>query len=476
MKNIKPSQDLIDKTIKLAHEEQQRLNESKEKKDTRLIYNLNFKKYSALAFTMLLAVFAVKLWSGLSLNEIPSIEVTDTTTTSETTESISTDDNIDNNTTSSNQIDNITDVTSIYSESTQVIDTLTYPSSEYINNISTVPSIDYTTESVTNNEEFITTTVPDDIINPTDNQHTNTTVPSDNNIFDSSNKVTINTGTTTSVPVSSFTTMTTKKDNNITTTFTTMMTNSTTKNTTTIISNNADVSNNANAEASNSINNSETDESMDCATTTIPAIEVTTNVEPNIPDYEPGEATLPVTTYDSNGEEGDIPVTATSNIANSDVSSGGNGDIDVTITNTTEEETMTSSYPYLVFKVELYNIYNGFYYNGVLYTGRIKERLSFGDAITYGTSIGTTSSGNCEYILFLDYYKLSNILGNKSIAEYTTYITEELNGDYSTTENYTNYTELFCSNQNLDINNNGIGIDSDLDDRSTILDLISLDD
>lgn len=467
MKNIKPSQDLIDKTIKLAHEEQQRLNESKEKKDTRLIYNLTFKKYSTLAFTMLLAVFAVKLWSGLSLNEIPSIEVTDTTTTSETTESISTDDNIDNNITSSNQIDTITNITSIYSESTQVIDTLTYLSNEYINNVSTVPNIDYTTESVTNNEEFITTTVPDNIINITDNQHTNTTVPNDNNIFDSSNKVTINIGTTTSVPVSSSTTITTttKKDSNITTTFIT--TNSTTKNTTTIVSNNAD------ADADVSINNSEIDETMDCATTTAPATEVTTNVEPTVPNYELDETTLSVT-IETTIEETFKSETASSNIANAGDVSGSNGDIDVTVT--TIEETITSSYPYLVFKVELYNIYNGFYYNGVLYTGRIKERLSFGNAITYGTSIGTTSSGNCEYILFLDYYKLLNILKNKSMAECITYITEELNGAYSTTENYTNCSEFLSSNPNLDINNNGIGIDSDLDDRSTILDLISLDD
>jgi hypothetical protein len=72
MSSVKPSRELIDKTILLAHQEQVSLQRAKVQKSTKTLYNLNFKKYTALACTLIFAIFAVKLWSDQSKEQIPS--------------------------------------------------------------------------------------------------------------------------------------------------------------------------------------------------------------------------------------------------------------------------------------------------------------------------------------------------------------------------------------------------------------------
>ena len=92
IQNIKPSDDLIKKTLELANKEQENLQQSKEKSSMRVLYNINFKKLSALACTLVFAIFAVKLWNDIDKQPVPvkpnlvADTTTDTSITSKTTE------------------------------------------------------------------------------------------------------------------------------------------------------------------------------------------------------------------------------------------------------------------------------------------------------------------------------------------------------------------------------------------------------
>lgn len=97
MSSVRPSDDLIKNTINLAVQEQIRFNNSKQYKTTNLkankinnlFLNTGFKRYGVLACTLVFAVFAVKLWSGANIPEVPiandtiattSLQYDDTTT------------------------------------------------------------------------------------------------------------------------------------------------------------------------------------------------------------------------------------------------------------------------------------------------------------------------------------------------------------------------------------------------------------
>ncbi|MGN1411945.1 MAG: hypothetical protein ACI4WH_05475 [Oscillospiraceae bacterium] len=96
MKGIKPSDKLINDTLLLLQQEQQKLDcqkvKSKQNRILLLLTKPNFRRYGALACTVLLSLFAVKLYSSVSIEELPTqIDTSTSVTTTELTTSNSND-------------------------------------------------------------------------------------------------------------------------------------------------------------------------------------------------------------------------------------------------------------------------------------------------------------------------------------------------------------------------------------------------
>lgn len=199
MKDIKPSDKLINDTILLLQQEQQRLDSQKKKsKQTRMLSLLatpTLRRYGAFACTVLLSLFAVKLYSSVSIEELPTkIDTVTTTTTTELT-TIQNDDNSDftmfstdtSYLTESNSLNTTkTDFISSYEDelsppfedNTQSISVTSNMSTSGISTI-TVPSVSQTEvdNTSTNYDNSISmTTIEDGFLHTPDNDITNNTM------------------------------------------------------------------------------------------------------------------------------------------------------------------------------------------------------------------------------------------------------------------------------------------------------------
>lgn len=183
MSNIKPSEKLINDTISLLEQEQYNLNNQKIKHNqNKLLYLLssnNFKRYSALTFTILLSIFAVKLWSNSSTNDIPILPIKNDTIITNT-EITSYDNNFAYTTTNSTSYlssydDFITNDTSTYTYT----DTLTSVNTKTITTSNTITTIiPYTNQNTT-------------FTSMKQSNNTETDAPTDNHYNISNNDVTL---------------------------------------------------------------------------------------------------------------------------------------------------------------------------------------------------------------------------------------------------------------------------------------------
>ncbi|MCC8069036.1 MAG: hypothetical protein LIO71_04720 [Ruminococcus sp.] len=402
MKNIKPSTDLIQQTLKLAEEEQSRLQRSKEEKSVRLLCNFNFKRFSAIACTLVFALFAVKLWNDFDSQETIPVDpnpITDTTTTETLYIDVDTtttyvDVDSDFNSTSLGGTTNINETTSNINETTSTMvsnDDETSESLSYVTSVvdGTSNVVDSESTSIVYNNENLYTTITEDEV--------------------SSIESTI----TTDISIS-----------NVTTTAVTTTAVSTT------------------------------------TSTTSSEIE-----EPDEPDTLLDEVFI--TTTIPEGGEYDVTTTITDETTievSNDVDSDDN----------TIGTTPFNSKLYIAIRVTLLDVQNGFYEDGTIYKDRLAEYLEYGNELMCIISLGTTENQDCDCIVVFDY---DDIMSNYKKISYT--ILDDLNNQYYSkisNEDYTQCYEIKNLTEGLDLNHNYIGIETDLQDRYLLLDLLTIDD
>lgn len=443
IQNIKPSDDLIKKTLELANKEQERLQQSKEKSSMRFLYSINFKKLSALACTLVFAIFAVKLWSDIDKQPVPVKPniVTDTTTDTSSTQSYVTTTIIESSnaeTTSSievSNIDTLTDSTSYNStcSSSCITDSSTVYNNENI----------YTTTPTPN--DSTSTDVPNSI---DDNTSTTTKITNKNNSIVNSNGYKVTTTTPKHTTVTS-TMVTTPKYSDDTPSINIDIVNPTVTNATTINSNNNEDGNSMGGMTSNnpSITSTIINPSDEISSTTNPEEYIITSLENTTTSVE--------YTYPCN-----TTTTGQSNI---------------------EPEGASINRKSLVVRVSLLNVENGFFENNAIHEDRIKEYFSYGDTLLGIIPLGKTSSNNCDCLLIFDCYILERYYSDISITK----IIDDLNdGIYSkievvnnpTNDNISQYLEFKVLNMYLDFNDDGLGAEVDIDDRNTLLSMLTIDD
>lgn len=422
----------------------------------RFLYNINFKKLSALACTLVFAIFAVKLWNDIDKQPVPVKHniITDTTTDTSTTQSYVTTAPVEF---SSDEPTSSIDVSTI--------DTLT-DSTSYNSTCSSSCITDSST--VYNNENIYTTT-------STPNDSTSTNVP--NSINDNT----------------SSTTMTTNKNSSainshkFTPTTTTTTTTTTSKHTDTII----------------------TSTTKTTTTTSFGYIDTTASIESTIScTTKPSNPEHNGDGSDNNANSGGMTsnnpcITSTTINPSDEISSNTNTEECITTlectttqlndmttypcnTTTTEQSNIepgvaSVNRKSLVVRVSLLNVENGFFENNAIHEDRIKEYFSYGDTLLGIIPLGKTSSNNCDCLLIFDCYILDHYYSNIN----TTDIINELNnGIYSkieivdnpTNDNISQYLEFKVLNMYLDFNDNGLGAEVDIDDRNTLLSMLTIDD
>ena len=135
----------------------------------------------------------------------------------------------------------------------------------------------------------------------------------------------------------------------------------------------------------------------------------------------------------------------------------------------------------MVVRVSLLNVENGFFENNAIHEDRIKEYFSYGDTLLGIIPLGKTSSNNCDCLLIFDCYILERYYSDISITK----IIDDLNdGIYSkievvnnpTNDNISQYLEFKVLNMYLDFNDDGLGAEVDIDDRNTLLSMLTIDD
>ncbi|MCD7800551.1 MAG: hypothetical protein LUG94_05000 [Ruminococcus sp.] len=401
MKNIKPSTDLIQQTLKLAEEEQSRLQRSKEEKSVRLLCNFNFKRFSAIACTLVFALFAVKLWNDFDSQETIPVDpnpITDTTTTETLYIDVDTtttyvDVDSDFNSTSLGGTTNINETTSNINETTSTMvsnDDETSESLSYVTSVvdGTSNVVDSESTSIVYNNENLYTTITEDEV--------------------SSIESTI----TTDISIS-----------NVTTTAVTI----------------------ANAGGT-------------------PTTDM--NVIVTAETITEGREYAPTTTIPEGGE-----YDATTTITDETTIEISN---DVDSDDNTIGTTPFNSKLYIAIRVTLLDVQNGFYEDGTIYKDRLAEYLEYGNELMCIISLGTTENQDCDCIVVFDY---DDIMSNYKKISYT--ILDDLNNQYYSkisNEDYTQCYEIKNLTEGLDLNHNYIGIETDLQDRYLLLDLLTIDD
>lgn len=432
MKNIKPSTDLIQQTLKLAEEEQSRLQRSKEEKSVRLLCNFNFKRFSAIACTLVFALFAVKLWNDFDSQETIPVDpnpITDTTTTETLYIDVDTtttyvDVDSDFNSTSLGGTTNINETTStMVSNDDETSESLSYVTSVVDGTSNVVDS--ESTSIVYNNENLYTTITEDEV---------------------SSIESTI----TTDISIS-----------NVTTTAVTTTAVSTTTSTTS-------------SEIEEPDEPDILDEVFITTTTTIaPTIAnaggtptTDMNVIVTAETTTEGREYAPPTTIPEGGE-----YDATTTITDETTIEVSN---DVDSDDNTIGTTPFNSKLYIAIRVTLLDVQNGFYEDGTIYKDRLAEYLEYGNELMCIISLGTTENQDCDCIVVFDY---DDIMSNYKKISYT--ILDDLNNQYYSkisNEDYTQCYEIKNLTEGLDLNHNYIGIETDLQDRYLLLDLLTIDD
>lgn len=456
IQNIKPSDDLIKKTLELANKEQEKIQKSKEKSSMRFLYNINFKKLSALACTLVFAIFAVKLWNDIDKQPVPVKPniITDTTTDTSTTQSDVTTAPVEF---SSDEPTSSIDVSTI--------DTLT-DSTSYNSTCSSSCIIDSST--VYNNENIYTTTT-------TTNDSTSTDVP--NSINDNTSSTTMTTNKNSSAINS--------HSHKFTPTTTTTTTTTTSKHTDTII----------------------TSTTKTTTTTSFEYIDTTLSIEPTIscttkpsnPEHNSGDSNVSTSSSSINaGGMGSV----TAGVGSSEVTNPviTNPSINITFISTTTHVECTTmaettsaqdnsinsptgnaeTKRCMAIRVSLLNVENGFFEDSTIYKDRIMDYLPYGKELMGIIPLGKTSNSDCDCILIFNAQSLA-----VSYGIHSTEVIKDLNNyeyskieivDNPTNDNASQYLEFQMLKLNLDFNNNGLGAEVDIDDRNTLLSMLTIDD
>lgn len=458
IQNIKPSDDLIKKTLELANKEQEKIQKSKEKSSMRFLYNINFKKLSALACTLVFAIFAVKLWSDIDKQPVPVKPniITDTTTDTSTTQSDVTTAPVEF---SSDEPTSSIDVSTI--------DTLT-DSTSYNSTCSSSCITDSST--VYNNENIYTTTPP-----TTTNDSTSTDVP--NSINDNTSSTTMTTNKNSSAINS--------HSHKFTPTTTTTTTTTTSKHTDTIIT---------------STTKTTTTTSFEYIDTTLsiePTISCTT--KPSSPEHNSGDSNVSTSSSSINagGMSSDTigvgssevtnPVTTNPSINITFISTTTHVEC-TTMAETTSAQDSSNNSPTgnaetkrcMAIRVSLLNVENGFFEDSTIYKDRIMDYLPYGKELMGIIPLGKTSNSDCDCILIFNAQSLA-----VSYGIHSTEVIKDLNNyeyskieivDNPTNDNASQYLEFQMLKLNLDFNNNGLGAEVDIDDRNTLLSMLTIDD
>jgi hypothetical protein len=462
---IKPSQELIDSTIKLAHQHENALRKEKTNSNatTKMLSNLSFKQYSALACMMVFAIFAVKLWSGLSNDKVPTLpsESQASTTTiaeyqgSQEVTTVSDDLVYPEYTTVVSNFESNTDYLNSYTTNDyeQYIDTLTAEP----NRETSVPNSDlYSQTTSETNDGGTVTTVPDGTSSHAIGTNTAT---SKSHFSNTSNGTTANTNsntnTTTTKSTSSAGTTTAKPDTTATTINTTAQNNSANNTVTTTVNVDDDV---------------------------LQATFTETTVAENVEETSastPRKVRPMITTATENTAVENTWEATTKPPADNDASMGnGNGYGEEECTTTTSPTSADASNSatsgstfYLALKVVMYQNPDGFYYAGTTYFDRIKESFSFGEYIDGIIPLDTynTKYNGYEHLLLI------NI---KSLSADPLVGTSDIFNEIGKCE-YVYHTPTLCQfmtlpTDDLDFNGNGISATYDEEDRDTILSMISI--
>lgn len=458
IQNIKPSDDLIKKTLELANKEQEKIQKSKEKSSMRFLYNINFKKLSALACTLVFAIFAVKLWNDIDKQPVPVKHniITDTTTDTSTTQSYVTTAPVEF---SSDEPTSSIDVSTI--------DTLT-DSTSYNSTCSSSCITDSST--VYNNENIYTTTPP-----TTTNDSTSTDVP--NSINDNTSSTTMTTNKNSSAINS--------HSHKFTPTTTTTTTTTTSKHTDTII----------------------TSTTKTTTTTSFEYIDTTASIEhtiscttkPSNPEHNSGDSNVSTSSSSINagGMSSDTIGVGSSEVTNPVTT---NPSINITFISTTTHEECTTmaettsaqdnsinsptgnaeTKRCMAIRVSLLNVENGFFEDSTIYKDRIMDYLPYGKELMGIIPLGKTSNSDCDCILIFNAQSLA-----VSYGIHSTEVIKDLNNyeyskieivDNPTNDNASQYLEFQMLKLNLDFNNNGLGAEVDIDDRNTLLSMLTIDD
>lgn len=456
IQNIKPSDDLIKKTLELANKEQEKIQKSKEKSSMRFLYNINFKKLSALACTLVFAIFAVKLWNDIDKQPVPVKPniITDTTTDTSTTQSDVTTAPVEF---SSDEPTSSIDVSTI--------DTLT-DSTSYNSTCSSSCITDSST--VYNNENIYTTT-------STPNDSTSTDVP--NSINDNTSSTTMTTNKNSSAINSN--------SHKFTPTTTTTTTTTTSKHTDTIIT------------STTKTTTTTSFEYIDTTASIEPAISCTT--KPSSPEHNSGDSNVSTSSSSINagGMSSDTIGVGSSEVANPVTT---NPSINITFISTTTHEECTTmaettsaqdnsinsptgnaeTKRCMAIRVSLLNVENGFFEDSTIYKDRIMDYLPYGKELMGIIPLGKTSNSDCDCILIFNAQSLA-----VSYGIHSTEVIKDLNNyeyskieivDNPTNDNASQYLEFQMLKLNLDFNNNGLGAEVDIDDRNTLLSMLTIDD
>lgn len=520
MKNIKPSADLIQKTVKLANEEQERLRKSKETSSLKILFSLNFRKFATLARTLVLAIFADKLWKNINKQPISTDDnlMTENTTTENHNslkfrrftalactlvfaifavklwkdidkQSIPVDPNPMTETTTENYMesDTTTVSTSVQSNFGTWDDTITFDSlnsSIYVtSNDDSISSGTHSngTSTVYNNENtYTTTSVPyDNVTSSMDTSNNNDSTSSDvtqnNSIGRHTDNIAFSSVTESNVTTTNSITITTTTniiDDVITSTspdteFGNEGVFITTMSTTTKAQANATTSYDTNMGMSTNPEYTNTTQYSSINLETTTAVMETTSIHMDSTTQKEdfvGEPSIDI----------DLPVVETTTYLET-----------ITLETTTFDDNITSpnefaTRQYMAIRVTLINKQDGFYEDGTIYRDRIMNYLTYGSELTCVIPLGKTVNQDCDCILVFDYQNMEE--------KYSTYyydIANDLNNyNYSKIEivetpdesNRDEYIQFEILNENLDLNENNINIESDIEDRNLFLDLLTIDD
>ena len=134
----------------------------------------------------------------------------------------------------------------------------------------------------------------------------------------------------------------------------------------------------------------------------------------------------------------------------------------------------------MAIRVSLLNVENGFFEDSTIYKDRIMDYLPYGKELIGIIPLGKTSNSDCDCILIFNAQSLA-----VSYGIHSTEVIKDLNNyeyskieivDNPTNDNASQYLEFQMLKLNLDFNDNGLGAEVDIDDRNTLLSMLTIDD